>query len=174
MPVPAPAPVDVPLAPAPDGVDADAWAAASAAVRAYCGWHIAPSIMQTVTVDGPGGKLLMLPTLRLTDLTDVMNSGQAVSDPEWSEAGMVRGSWTTKWRGITLTMTHGYDECPAEVLEVVKDMAAASGKANAGTEQAGPYSMTVPSASAASQAGAVGVSPLQRTVLDRYKLPPRP
>ena len=163
--------VDEPLAPAPAGVDPSAWAAACGAVRGYCGWHIAPSVSETVTVDGPGGSLLLLPTLHLTDLTDVTNDGTAVTDPEWSEAGMVRGSWTSKFRGVKATLTHGYETCPAEVLAVVTDMAKSAVLMGAANVQAGPYSMSpLPHAA---QAGAVGMSDLQRAVLDRYKLPPR-
>ena len=168
--------IDAPLAVPPEGVDAEAWAAASAAVRSYCGWHIAPSITETVTVDGSGGSVLLLPTLRLTNLADVVNDGQPVSDPEWSVNGLVRGKWTSKFRGITLTMTHGYDEPPPDVLVIVADMAKARALdvVGASTVQAGSFGITFGTNSHVAQAGAVGISRMQRSVLDRYKLPPRP
>lgn len=112
--------VDEPLAAAPAGVDADAWTAACAAVRAYCGWHIAPSVTEDVTVDGSGGSIQLLPTLHLTALTSITNDGTEVTDPEWSEAGMVRGSWTSKFRGVVANMAHGFDECPPELLPVLR------------------------------------------------------
>ena len=45
-----------------EGVDP----AAQAAVRAYCGWHIAPSLSETLVLDGTGARAFILPTLHLT------------------------------------------------------------------------------------------------------------
>lgn len=117
------------LAPSPSGVDVAAWGAACAAVRAYCGWHIAPSVAEEVTIDGSGGSVEFLPTLHLTALTSITSDGSTVPDPEWSEAGMVRkgsGCWTRKYRGVVAEITHGYDECPPEVFKVVAEMVAVS------------------------------------------------
>ena len=161
--------VDEPLASMPEGVDEAAWDAACAAVRAYCGWHVAPSVTQTITVDGPGGSLLFLPTLHLTDVSSITSDGTAVTDPEWSEAGMVRGSWTERFRGVTVTMTHGYTSCPDEIVGVLRE-AADRGVEGSAVSQVGQV-----------RAGGVGGVPgaasfmlEQRAVLDRYKLPPRP
>lgn len=154
-----------PIPTAPVGVDADVWEATVAEVRASCGWHIAPSVEETVTVDGPGTHLLVLPTLHLTDLTDVTDDGSAVTSPEWSRTGMVRrpfGCWTHKFRGVTATMTHGYDEWPADLLAVMAEMATPSsttGVAKALTS--GPYQVTFEES----------MRPSQREVLGRYKLP---
>lgn len=165
--------VDVPpLAPVPDGVDADAWAAACAAVRSYCRWHVAPSVTETVTLDGPGGSILLLPTLHLTDLT-ITNDGTAVTDPEWSEAGMVRGSWTSRFRGITATMTHGYDACPADVLQIVKDMAKAAFRVGQSGIVTGPFQVQFGQTSAGAEGGAVGISGEQAKRLDQYRRPGR-
>lgn len=168
--------VSEPLAATPAGVDVDAWDAACRAVRDYCGWHVAPSVSHTLTLDGPGGTLLVLPSLRVTDVAEVTNDGTALTDPEWSEAGMVRtGRWTQRFRGVTVTLTHGYDECPEDILAVVKHMtsqAQALAKTGpAGMAVAGPFTMQV---SAAALAGAVGLSGQHRGVLDKYRLPPRP
>jgi hypothetical protein len=43
-------------------------AAAEAAVRAYCGWHIAPAVIEDVVLDGSGTRSLFLRTLRLRDV----------------------------------------------------------------------------------------------------------
>ncbi|GAB3889498.1 hypothetical protein [Terrabacter terrigena] len=156
------------LADTPDGVDADAWTAACAAVRAYCGWHVAPSFTESVTLDGPGTGVLLLPTLHLTALADVTNDGAAVSDPEWSQAGMVRGSWTGRYRGITATMTHGYETCPGEILGVLRE-AASRGITGSAVSQVGQVRMGgvdgVP--------GAASFMLEQQAVLDRYVLPVR-
>ena len=162
-----------PLAVAPVGVDEFAWLAACEAVRSRCGWHIAPSVTETVTVDGSGGSVQFLPTLHLTALASITNAGSTVSDPEWSESGMVRGAcWTSKFRGVVADITHGYDECPPEVLAVVRNLAE-SGAVMAGARQitSGPHSVTL---TEAAQAGASAMSPAHLAVLDRYRIPIRP
>lgn len=165
-----------PLAAAPAGLDPAAWDAACRAVRTYCGWHVAPSVTQTLVLDGPGGSLLMLPSLLVTDVAEVKNAGTVVADPEWSAAGMVRAHrWTTRFRGVEVTLTHGYEECPEDVLAVLTHMAEQSKALKqtgpAGMQVAGPFTMQV---SAAALAGAVGLSGQHRGVLDKYRLPPRP
>lgn len=168
--------VTEPLATAPTGLDEGAWAAACRAVRDYCEWHIAPSVTETLTLDGPGGSLLMLPSLLVTDVASVTNAGTALVDPEWSAAGMVRTHrWTTRFRGVTVTLTHGHEECPEDIYAVLVHMAEQSKALErtgpAGMSVAGPFTMQV---SAAALAGAVGLSGQHRGVLDKYKLPPRP
>lgn len=160
------------LANPPQGVDAMAWAAACAAVRAYCGWHIAPSVTETVTVDGSGGSVQFLPTLHLTDLVSISSDGTVITDPEWSTTGMVRGSWTSKFRGVVATMIHGYDECPDDVMAVLANLAE-SGDLMAGARQitSGPHSVTL---TEAAQAGASALSPGHMAVLDRYRIGSRP
>ena len=163
--------VDVPLAPAPAEVDADAWAAACDAVRAYCGWHVAPSVTETVTLDGSDSDVMILPTLHLTNLSTVMNDTVAVDSPEWSQFGIVRGTcWTGKYRGVTLTMTHGYDLCPPEIVGVLHE-AADRGLEGSAASQVGQVRM----GGVDGVAGAVAFIIDKRSdILDRYKLPPRP
>jgi hypothetical protein len=154
----------------PPGTSQEAADAASAAVRAYCGWHIAPSITETQTVDGPGGWLLVLPTLYLTELTDVTSDENAVDDPEWSESGLVRHRWwSQKFRGVTATMTHGYDDCPAVIVGVVGSMAS-RGVAGPGASMtvAGPFTMQY---STGVQGGATGIFGTHLAALAPYRLP---
>lgn len=160
-----------PLIPVPPaGIDPDALNAATAAVRLYCGWHIAPVIVESVVLDGPGGDLLMLPTLRLVDLADVKNDGASVVDPQWSRAGMVRHwSWSSKFRSITATMTHGFDACPDDLVGVLTTMASA-GLVGMQGQTVGPFSLLASSGSA----GSFVVSPAHKQVLDKYRLPPLP
>lgn len=163
----------LPPAAPPDGVDEFAWLAAWSAIRAYCEWHVTPSVTETVTVDGSGGSVQFLPTLHLTALTSITNDGATVSDPEWSEAGMVRGAaWTSKFRGVEATMTHGYDDPPMEVVAVARNLAESAG-AMPGARQitSGPHSVTL---TEAAQAGASAMSPAHHAVLDRYRIPHRP
>lgn len=167
---------------------ADATARAEAEVRAYCGWHIAPEREDdTLTLDGPGGPLLVLPTLHVVSVASVAENGVDV-DPEgyaWSAAGVIRrtsstptwnGScgWTNELRGLTVTLTHGYTEMPLDVTAVIERMAARAVELSTSSQ-------------VLSQVGgvryAVGVEGLRNEglvseadifVLARYKLPPRP
>jgi len=167
-------PPDVPVPPlavAPAGVDAEAWDAACAAVRAYCGWHIAPSVTQTLTLDGSDTDVMLLPTLHVTDLSSITNDGTAVTEPEWSTFGIVRGTcWTDKFRGVVVSFTHGYDECPPEIIGVLHE-AADRGLEGSAASQVGQVRM----GGVDGVAGAVAfVMDKRSDVLDRYKLPPRP
>ncbi len=108
-------------------------------VRAFCGWHVWPVVTETLIVDGVGGVVLTLPTLKVTDVALVVESGVEVDADgyEWSASGDVQrvgGCWTTRWRGIEVTLTHGFETCP--LLSVV------AGIASSGTapEVVGPFS----------------------------------
>lgn len=103
----------------------------SSAVRRYCGWHISPVVTETVTVDGPGGRLLSLPSLNVTAVASITQGESAlVADDNyrWSADGSVKctsGRWTEEFRDITVTFTHGYDsEDVADVNQVVLAVAA--------------------------------------------------
>lgn len=152
--------------------------AAQAAVRSYCGWHIAPVVAETVFVNGPGGHLLLLPTLKLVSVTTVTNDGAAVSDPEWSENGMIRHcGWSRKLRGVEVSFTHGFEECPDDIRAVVGRLKESLAAPISVTQQStGPFGVTY---------AAVGPLDPRRgqelmgdtyvaAVLDRYKLPSRP
>jgi len=60
-----------PLPPNPDGVGDAAWAATVERIRAYCAWHVAPELSETVTVDGPGG----------TDTAEIANAFREAGTP---------------------------------------------------------------------------------------------
>jgi hypothetical protein len=152
-----------PLPDAPAGVDADTWAATVAEVRAFCGWHIAPEVTETITRDGTGSSVLVLPTLRLVDVVSITNDGTAVTDPEWSVSGMVRAyCWTWKLRGIVAEITHGFEEWPAELLAVMAEMASAtSALAGVKAVTSGAHQVTFETS----------LRPSQRDVLGRYQLP---
>jgi hypothetical protein len=89
--------------------------AALAAARRFCGWCVTPPETVTITVDGPGGRVLSLPTLQLTTLSAVSENGTAltVSDLLVSKdrGQVVKKSgacWTSNPGGISVTMTHGF------------------------------------------------------------------
>lgn len=102
-----------------------------AAARRHCGWHVSPVIDdEQITLDGPGGRLLALPTLRLDGdgVTEIVEDGTAldISNLEVSKKGMVRkrsgAFWTRRFSGLVVTMTHGYadaDDFNAAVLSLI-------------------------------------------------------
>lgn len=110
-------------------------AAALAAARGYCGWMVTPPETVTITVDGPGGSVLSLPTLKLTTLTAVIEDGVAldVDDLLVSEnRGLVLKKsgafWSRRYAGITVTMTHGHAAAPdfdAAVEQAAKALSSA-------------------------------------------------
>lgn len=85
-----------------------------AEVRRWCGWHVTPVLEQELILDGPGGPLLRLPTLRVVEIDTVTDDGTEldVDTLEWSRTGMVRKpagvSWTDRLSGISVALTHGF------------------------------------------------------------------
>ncbi|MFF1820390.1 hypothetical protein ACFVWG_24000 [Kribbella sp. NPDC058245] len=155
---------------------AEATARAEADVRAYCGWHIAPAKTETLTLDGPGGALLVLPSLRVSSVASVTDNATQL-DPAgfaWSAAGVVRltgRAWTEALRGVTVTLTHGYAEMPLDVTAVIERLAARAVDGSSLYSQVG----AVAYASGEDGLPASGsLTTLDRMVLDRYRLPPRP
>lgn len=140
-------PID-PILPPDAVIDAAFWnKAANASVRAWCGWHVAPVITETLVLDGNGGTNLLLPTqrirkvisafigdhdvteyLRISERAGVISLGLGwgpyfTSDP-WTWEGWGYPRWDGGWAvfpdalGILeLTLEHGYD------LEDVPDVA---------------------------------------------------
>lgn len=96
-----------------------------AAARRYCWWHVSPAITgDVVTLDGPGSRVLDLPTRKLTTLTSVVECGTSldVSKLDWSEGGPNSAAairkhhgcrWSNRYRSIVVTMTHGFTETEA-------------------------------------------------------------
>lgn len=111
-----------------DPLTATLLARSLAAARRWCGWHVTPAQAETVVLDGPGGLMLVLPTLYLSALTAVTEDGTAldVADLQWSRRGLVRktsaAAWTTAFSGVEVEMTHGFpaaQDFEAAVLSMV-------------------------------------------------------
>jgi hypothetical protein len=110
-------------------INAEFWLnAAHGAVRRFCGWHVAPVIDETITLDGSGGKDILLPSLRVVQLLSVLNDGVNVTaQVDTSRAGILRlttGCWTSRLGRVTVTLSHGYelDEVP-EVAAIIAGVA---------------------------------------------------
>lgn len=94
-----------------------ACASASAAVRGYCRWHVAPVIEETITVDGSGGEVLQLPSMRVVDVIEVKVSGAPVPADQfsWSAAGLLElhgKRFPKRYRSVEVTFQHGFDAAP--------------------------------------------------------------
>jgi len=93
--------------------------AALVAARRYVGWHVSPVKSETIELDGPGGRVLSLPTLNLTAVTEVTELGEAVDldSVDWSRRkGTITkryGRWSGRDGSIEATVTHGFTEAEA-------------------------------------------------------------
>lgn len=137
-------------------------AAAVAAVRGYCRWHIAPERTEELTLRAVGGRVI-LPTLKATAVTVADADGFEVSADDYElEAGYLRlNCWAPG--PLTVTLTHGYDELPADIKRVALSMADSGATTVGGRlKTAGPFTYEFPEGSE------------DAATLDRYRLAPRP
>lgn len=124
------------IIPANTQVDATFWMkAAQGAVRRECGWHVAPVITETLELDGVRGTTLLIPSLRIRELTQVLNDGVDVTDQvkHSRTAGVLTlaSGWSCDVGAITVKLKHGFDadEVPevAALIVTLTKRAAASG-----------------------------------------------
>ena len=148
---------------------------ASAAIRRYCRWHVAPVITETMTLDGPGGSLLRLPTLHLVEITSLTERGTAldVDDLEWSHRGMVRrrnGCWTDRFRGIVAVVEHGFDDAD-DIKQIVQQVVAnaIASPLGATSESAGALSVSW-STTAPGVSGGLSLLERDLATLSMYRL----
>ncbi|UXE05156.1 head-to-tail adaptor [Arthrobacter phage Jamun] len=123
---------------------------ASAGIRRYCGWHVAPVLEETLDGDGPGGRLLILPTGRLLSVVSVDNGGEAVdvADVDKSKSGMLElrsGAWSSRLGAVSVRVRHGWDLADvADVGQIIKQVTAnaLASPMGATREQAGQVSIS--------------------------------
>jgi hypothetical protein len=152
---------------------------AEALVRAYCGWHIAPSRADVEeTLRGDGGAPLLLRSLYVTAVASVVDDGTTLAltdDYIWSQNGVIRraGYWGTG--DVVVTYTHGYDEPPAEVTAIVQAVAqrAVNNPGSSVRRQVGQVSDTY-SQTGFNQSIPLALLDAEKAILDHYRIPPRP
>lgn len=104
--------------------DAEVVTQAGEAIRNACGWHIAPELTETLTVDSAGGTRLYLKTKLLTNVTavrDVTNGGSTIlTGWTFNRLGRLtrRSGWPCDGHTLEVDVVHGYEECPVELLGV--------------------------------------------------------
>jgi len=160
--------------------EAEARTRAEAEVRAYCGWHIAPEVTEDVTLDGTGSRILLLRSLKVTDVASVTEDEELVDpgDYQWSASGFLLrlggACWTDKLRGVVVNLTHGHPSMPMDVEAVIERMTARAVEVSGASQVLSQVGQV---------AYAVGVDGLRETgtstqadrfVLDRHRLPFRP
>lgn len=100
---------------------------AVAQIRSQTGWHIAPVRTETVTVGHFGGSpFLVLPTRRATSVSAVRRNGVAVTATySLLPSGLLYMPNRCGWEFGTyeVDLTHGYPECPPEIIGLVATMA---------------------------------------------------
>lgn len=139
--------------------------AATAEVRRYCGWHIVPVITQELVLDGHGGKNLLIPSGHVKELAACTNDGvDVLSDVDDSEKGILTlrsGCWSTRNKGIRITIEHGFEEAP-DIAGVIAAVAArsASSPGNVVRQNAGPMGVSY---------GTVGGAPISLPLLEAEK-----
>lgn len=148
-------------------------------IREFCGWHIAPAITATFTLDGSGAAIVQVPTLRLTAVASVTENGVelAATEYEWSADGTLRRlpagrCWTSRYRGVVIVGTHGFETVPDTLVSVVLDATSSAMSAPVGSgadlpEKMGPFEFD-------GTKGAGAFTAAQLRVLERYRVNPRP
>lgn len=132
--------------------------AALVTARQYCGWVVTPVIEDDpVTLDGPGSRILMLPTRKLVELVSIAENGTPLSlasvrstpggvPGALSRPAAVRktsgGWWGLNYQSIDIVMTHGYTEEEAAdwryaVLSMVDEMGQAQIGSSASSDGSG-------------------------------------
>lgn len=154
-----------------------ALAAVSHSIRMECGWHIWPvKEAHEMTLDGPGGTKIYLPTQRLQEIVSVAEDGVSLDldTLDWSELGIVEkygcGRWTRRYRKIVAVIKHGYDEVP-DLKQVTLDLAARALASPMGAtrEQAGSLSVNWSMVQPGTAGGMVPLN-AEKAVVARYRL----
>ena len=150
-----------------DGFSPDAVERAAAEVRDEAGWHIAPVITETLTLNGRGGQILALPSLRIVEVIAVRD----VTDPAaprhldgWRvdrDAGLVflAAGWPQGVASVEVELRHGFTTCPLALHGVLRERCQLAG-INPGVRSESLASRSV-------QFGLVGVVDTG-AVMDRY------
>lgn len=153
--------------------------AALAAARHYCGWHVTPVKTESISVDGSGGRVLSLPTLRLVRLISVTENGVAITPTSLrvsANTGQVRkrtgASWTGQLGAIEVEMEHGFEEAPDFDAAVAQTAVAL--KAVADRKDPALIASRVDDVEDRWAVTLLRATPVSTALLDRYRILPSP
>ena len=143
--------------------------AVSAQIRAYCGWHVAPEMTETLTVNGSGTQVVYLPTLHASSVAPVKLDGETL-DPdqyEWSQDGVLRRAghqrWPDRLRCLEVTLVHGYGDRGDELKAAADALAQFWAIAGMGSVRVGQVQI-------GGGGGDVAIPAHVAAMLDRYAL----
>ena len=148
-------------------------ASASAAIRAWCGWHVAPVLDCTITLDGEAGDI-WLPTNALASVTSAKVGGEDVTVIGSNRRGRVRLAHKACGLGnVEVGYVAGYDvaACPDLMGVVVQRVMASVAMTTYGVSQetAGGVSVSY-SGSALSDLGSAFLPDSVKAALSTYRL----
>lgn len=99
--------------------------AASEAIQAEAGWHIAPTVTETIEIYTGRSTVVVLPSLRVESVTAVRDATDDALPPieGWRlrlvGPVLVRDGLEAWPEYIEVDMIHGYEQCPADLKSVV-------------------------------------------------------
>ena len=125
---------------------------AVASLRAALGWHIAPVIEETVTLDVTcSDPVLRLPTRRLVSVEEIRRTDtdaviEATGYKVSTALSRIRrgSSWPSGYGAVEVDMTHGFAECPPELRPIIGQMidSGRSGGGDVTQESLGSWSVS--------------------------------
>lgn len=144
--------------------------AIAATLQTTLGWHVAPRVVETITLDHLGGPHVVLPSRMVNTITEIRDvTGTPTPITGWrqsAEGGLLHGSfWPVGLSVLEVDLDHGYDALPEELLPVLADLGQ-SAKLNKTVTQQAAQPFTVVYASVAEVAGAWVAT--HRAVLAKY------
>lgn len=98
-------------------------------IRDHCGWVVGSVTTETLHLDGPGSRLLVLPTLRIVEVTAVRQDDVPIDMATVRVSrgsGMLRTSspLSDEFGAIEVDLRHGYDVVPEPIVDLTLQMAA--------------------------------------------------
>lgn len=139
-------------------------------VRAYCGWHIAPSRTDTAKIVGaPTNLPVLLPSMNVTAIVSVTDQGTLLDSTvyDFEPAGILRridgGCWASGYGSIDVVFVHGYADVPPAISRVVQSVASQL-----------PHGLSAKGAGPFTESYLNDLSTLDRAVLSRYRIPVGP
>jgi hypothetical protein len=101
--------------------------AAVSDIRSEAGWHIAPQVTETLTLDSYGGQLLSLPSQRVVNVTavrDMTRAGAVLTGWTRSSCLLWRSTYHTYCFGwpvgqVEVDIVHGFATTPPDLLAAV-------------------------------------------------------
>jgi len=155
-----------------------ALAAVSSEIRREAGWHISPRVPDHVMVlDGPGGTLVHLPSMKIQAISSIVNAGEIVDLAQVDvsrDTGLARrrdgGSWTDRYGQLVVTLDHGHDRVD-ELVQLCLSLTARglASPMGATREQAGALSVNWAMATQGVSGGIVPTA-AERGTISRFKL----